>query len=218
MTGAIRVVLVDDETLVRTGLRMILEGDPSIEIVGEAADGAAALPVVERTHPDVVLMDIRMPTMDGLAATEQILRHHPGVRIVMLTSYDVDDLVPRALRLGAAGYLLKDTPPQELVEAVRRISAGDTILSQAAIGHLVDAVIRTPLRVENSAAARRLNELTDRERSVALAVARGLSNAQIASELFISITTVKTHVGRILEKLDVRNRVQIAAFLQREIH
>ena len=215
VTRWIRVVLVDDETLVRAGLRMLLEGDPSIEIVGEAADGAAAVVVVGATHPDVVLMDIRMPTMDGLAATEQILGQHPHVRIVMLTSYDVDELVPRALRLGASGYLLKDTPPQELVDSIRKVAAGDTVLSQAALGHLVDAVIRTPPRRDTTATAGRLDELTDRERNVADAVARGLSNAQIASELFISITTVKTHVGHILEKLDVSNRVQIAACVQR---
>ena len=213
---AIRVVLVDDEALVRAGLRMILEGDPAIEIVGEAGDGAAAMAIVEHTHPDVVLMDIRMPQMDGLAATEQILHAHPSTKVVVLTSYDVDELVPRALRLGATGYFLKDTPPRELVEAVHRIAAGDTILSQAAIGHLVDAVTRQAPREGGPDAPRLADALTERELSVARAISRGLSNAQIASELFISVTTVKTHVSRILEKLGVGNRAQIAACVQRD--
>lgn len=215
VTDAVRVVLVDDEALVRAGLRMILEGDPTIRIVGEAGDGAAALAIVASSHPDVVLMDIRMPQMDGLTATEHILRGRPGTRIIMLTSYDVDELVPRALRLGATGYLLKDTSPHELVEAVRRVAAGDTILSQAAIGHLVDAVARQSTREDGSDATHLLEGLTDRELGVARAIARGLSNAEIAGELFISVTTVKTHVGRILEKLQVSNRVQIAACVQR---
>ena len=213
---AIRVVIVDDEALVRAGLRMILEGDAAIEIVGEAGDGVAALAIVEHTHPDVVLMDIRMPQMDGLAATEQILRDHPSTKVVVLTSYDVDELVPRALRLGATGYLLKDTAPRELVEAVHRIAAGDTILSQAAIGHLVDAVTRQAPREGGPDARRLADALTERELSVARAISRGLSNAQIATELFISVTTVKTHVSRILEKLGVGNRVQIAACVQRD--
>ena len=211
----IGVVLVDDEALVRAGLRMILEGDAGIEIVGEAGDGVTALEVVHDTRPDVVLMDIRMPHMDGLAATEQILRAHPSTKVVVLTSFDVDELVPRALRLGATGYLLKDSDPRALVDAVHRVAAGDTILSQAAIGHLVDAVTRQPSR-GGGPHNRLLEELTERERSVARAIARGLSNAQIASELFISVTTVKTHVSRILEKLNVSNRVQIAACVQRE--
>lgn len=216
VTDAIRVVLVDDEALVRAGLRMILEGDPAITIVGEAGDGAAALLVVDTSLPDVVLMDIRMPCMDGLAATEKILHDHPGTRVIMLTSYDVDDLVPRALRLGATGYLLKDASPRELVDAVRRVAAGDTILSQAAIGHLVDALARRPGPDDEPEATHLLEGLTERELSVARAVARGLSNAGIAGELFIGVTTVKTHVGRILEKLQVSNRVQIAACVQRE--
>ena len=216
VTRTVRLVLVDDEALVRAGLRMILEGDPVSEIVGEAGDGIAALTVVGDTLPDVVLMDIRMPRMDGLAATEQILRDHPATKVVVLTSFDVDDLVPQALRLGATGYFLKDTPPRELVAAVHRIAEGDTVLSQAAIGHLVEAVTRQgPASTPGPGTADLLDELTERERSVAQAVARGLSNAQIATELFISITTVKTHVGRILEKLGVSNRVQIAAYVQR---
>lgn len=214
LTGIIRVVIVDDESLVRVGLRLILEGDPAIAIVGEAADGATALVTVRDTRPDVVLMDIRMPRVDGLAATEQILREYPAIKVIVLTSFDVDDLVPRALRLGASGYLLKDTPPRELIDAVRKVAAGHTILSQTAITQLIDAVARPPSQDTQAEAERHLDMLTERERSVALAIGRGLSNAEIAAELFISVTTVKTHVGRILDKLGARNRVQIAAYVQ----
>lgn len=214
VTRAIRVVIVDDETLVRTGVRMILEGDPSIEIVGEAADGVAALAVVADREPDVVLMDIRMPQLDGLDATEQILQQHPGAKIIVLTSYDVDALVPRALRLGARGYLLKDAPPSELIDAVLRVAAGQTILSQAALGHLIEAVTQRGAPGAEGDARGRLDLLTTRERDVARAIATGLSNAQIAGELSISVTTVKTHIGRILDKLEVGNRVQVAACVQ----
>ena len=211
----VRVLLVDDETLVRSGLKMILEGDPHIQIVGEAIDGCEALTAVAEHQPDVVLMDIRMPRMDGLTATEQILATHPSMRIIVLTSYDVDDLVPKALRLGAKGYLLKDTPPRELIEAVKRVAAGDTFLSQVALEHLVDAVVRQAVPARHPEGASRLGALTERELNVARAIGRGLSNAEIAAELFISITTVKTHISRIMEKLQVSNRVQIAACLQR---
>ncbi len=214
LTARIRVLLVDDETLVRSGLRMILEGDPGIEIVGEAIDGEAALTSVTDAQPDVVLMDIRMPRLDGISATERILAVRPETKIIVLTSFDVDDLVPRALRLGAKGYLLKDTPPRELINAVHRVAGGDTILSQSAIGHLVDAVARQPSPENRTQGARLLATLTERELDVARAIGRGLSNAQIAGELFISVTTVKTHVSRILEKLEVSNRVQIAACVQ----
>lgn len=215
VTAPVRVVLVDDETLVRAGLRMILEGDPTIEIVGEAIDGVSAVTTVADVAPDVILMDIRMPHMDGLAAAKRILAQHPQMKIIVLTSFDVDDLVPRALRLGAKGYLLKDTPPRELIDAVQRVAAGDTILSQAALGHLVDAVARQPDPENQSRTTEQLKTLTERELDVARAIGRGLSNAQIATELFISITTVKTHVARILEKLQVTNRVQVAACVQR---
>lgn len=215
VTRRTRVLLADDETLVRSGLRMILEGDSGIEIVGEATDGAAACTLVASTQPDVVLMDIRMPHLDGLAATQQILAENPHVKIIVLTSFDVDDLVPRALRHGARGYLLKDTPPRELIDAVHRVAAGDTILSQAALVHLVEAVVQQPHSESDTARQDLARTLTERELDVARAVARGLSNAQIAADLFISVTTVKTHVGRILEKLQVANRVQIAAHIQR---
>lgn len=156
-----------------------------------------------------------MPRLDGLNATARILHEHPKTKIIVLTSYDIDDLVPRAMRLGASGYLLKDTPPRELVDAVHRVAAGDTILSQAALSHLIDAATRHLAPSAELDARHSLDGLTDRERSVAHAVAKGLSSAQIAEELLISITTVKTHIGRILEKLEVNNRVQIAALVQR---
>ncbi|MGO1385450.1 MAG: response regulator transcription factor [Arachnia sp.] len=215
LTTRTRVLLADDETLVRSGLRMILEGDSSIEVVGEATNGASACTLVTSTQPEVVLMDIRMPHMDGLAATQQILAENPHVKIIVLTSFDVDDLVPRALRLGARGYLLKDTPPRELIDAVHRVAAGDTILSQTALTHLVEAVVRQQPSQNHPAGSHPLDMLSEREIDVARAIARGLTNGQIATELFISITTVKTHVGRILEKLQVANRVQIAAHMQR---
>ncbi len=215
VTASVRVVLVDDETLVRAGLRMILEGDPTIEIVAEAIDGVSAVTTVDDVEPDVILMDIRMPHMDGLAAAERILAQHPQMKIIVLTSFDVDDLVPRALRLGAKGYLLKDTPPRELIDAVHRVAAGDTILSQAALGHLVDVLARQPDPENQSRTTEQLKTLTERELDVARAI--GLSNAQIAAELFISVTTVKTHVARILDKLQVSNRVQIASCLQQRL-
>ncbi|MDN5813741.1 MAG: response regulator transcription factor [Micrococcaceae bacterium] len=209
--GGIRVVLVDDENLVRAGLRLILDGDPLIEIVGEAGDGAAALDVIRESRPDVVLMDVRMPTMDGLAATRELLAEDPGLRILVLTTFDTDDLVLRALELGASGFLLKDTPPARLVEAVHHVAGGGTMLSPEAIGHLVTAATAYRSRAEaDTEAVRRMTLLTERERGIATAVARGLSNADIAEDLHIGITTVKTHVGRVLDKLGAENRVQIA--------
>ena len=210
VTEHTRVVLVDDEALVRSGLRLILEGDPTLTVVGEAADGRSAIGTIRDTAPDVILMDIRMPHLDGLAATEQLLAALPELKIIVLTTFDTDDLVLKALRLGASGFLLKDTPPAELIEAVQKVAAGQTILSQPVITQLIEAVAGQPEPERRAGAARRLALLTAREREVALLISEGRSNAEIADRFFVSITTVKTHVGKILDKLAVDNRVQIA--------
>lgn len=206
----IRVVLVDDEALIRSGLRMILEGDAAVEVVGEAADGNAALGVIAATAPDVVLMDIRMPRLDGLAATERLLGERPDLKIIVLTTFDTDEFVLSALRLGARGFLLKDTPPEDLIDAVRKVADGKTILAQPVIGRLIAAVAGQPEGRRRADAANKVDQLTIREREIALAIAEGLSNTEIAEKLFVSVTTVKTHVGRILDKFAVDNRVQIA--------
>lgn len=207
---SIRVVLVDDESLVRTGLKLILEGDPAIEIVDQAADGLAAIDVVRATDPDVILLDVRMPVLDGLDATERILAERPDAKIIVLTTFDTDEFILRALRLGASGFLLKDTPPPELIGAVRKVASGETILSPSVLRQLIAAVADQPSNDLRASANRLLDQLTDRERDIANAIALGSSNAEIAATLFISITTVKSHIGRILDKLGVTNRVQIA--------
>ena len=204
VTPPVRIVLVDDDPMVRTALGMILGGDPSLRVVGEAADGQEALEVVAALAPEVVLMDIRMPRMDGLAATQELLRGERPPRVIVLTTFDTDDMVVRALRIGAAGFLLKDTPPARLVEAVRSVAAGASTLSPQVAAALVASV--SSAGTPNPA----LRQLSEREREVAEAIARGLSNAEIAAELYMSLATVKAHVGRILSKLGVDNRVQIA--------
>ena len=206
----IRVAIVDDETLVRAGLRMILGGDPSIEIVAEASDGVEAVAVIARTRPDVVLMDIRMPRRDGLAAIEIARAANPDLKVIVLTTFDTDDMVLTALRLGASGFLLKDTPPDELVQAVRLVAAGRSMLSPSVTQQLIAAVARLPGSDETADARSRLDRLTERESEVAHAVGRGLSNAEIAATLHMSIPTVKTHIGHVFDKLEVKNRVQIA--------
>ncbi|WOX21201.1 response regulator transcription factor [Streptomyces sp. HUAS YS2] len=212
----IRLLIVDDDPLVRAGLTFMLGGAEDIEIVGEGTDGAEVPELVERLVPDVVLMDIRMPRVDGLTATER-LRARPGApEVVVLTTFHADDQVLRALRAGAAGFVLKDTPPAEIVASVRRVAAGDPVLSPAVTRQLMTHVAGQPERseqpeqVRRTAAARRLAELAEREREVALAVGRGGSNAEIAAALYMSVPTVKTHVSRILAKLGLNNRVQIA--------
>ncbi|WP_406863873.1 response regulator transcription factor [Streptomyces sp. HUAS MG47] len=210
----IRLLIVDDDPLVRAGLTFMLGGAEDIEIVGEGTDGAEVPDLVGRLVPDVVLMDIRMPHVDGLTATER-LRAAPGApEVVVLTTFHADEQVLRALRAGAAGFVLKDTPPVEIVAAVRRVAAGDPVLSPAVTRQLMSHVAATapeqPERTRRTAAAARLAELADREREVALAVGRGASNAEIAAALYMSVPTVKTHVSRILAKLGLNNRVQIA--------
>ncbi|WP_318151955.1 response regulator transcription factor [Nocardioides hwasunensis] len=206
----IRVLLIDDDPLVRSALSLMLGGQSDIEVVGEAPDGEAGLALVTDLGPDVVLMDIRMPVMDGLEAT-QILHQRPSPpHVVVLTTFDADDHVLRAIAAGADGFLLKDTPPGEIVNAIRTVAAGDAMLSPSATRSLVSRLRSTTSTDRVSTAAERLTVLTERELEVAVCVGRGLSNSEIASELYLSIPTVKSHVSRLLTKLDSSNRVQVA--------
>ncbi|WP_328437699.1 response regulator transcription factor [Streptomyces sp. NBC_00444] len=207
---AIRVLLVDDDPLVRAGLSFMMGGAEDIEIVGEAADGREVEALVDRTSPDVVLMDIRMPSMDGLTATERLRGRKDAPQVVVLTTFHADEQVLRALRAGAAGFVLKDTPPAEIVDAVRRVAAGDPVLSPSVTRRLMEHAAGGAADTRRARARARIEALNDREREVAVAVGRGLSNAEIAATLFMSVATVKTHVSRILAKLDLNNRVQIA--------
>ncbi|MFD8371535.1 response regulator [Streptomyces sp. NPDC059688] len=206
----IRLLLVDDDPLVRAGLALMMGGAEDIEIVGEAADGAEAEELVRRTRPDVVLMDIRMPSVDGLTATRRLRARPDAPQVVVLTTFHADEQVLRALRAGAAGFVLKDTPPAEIVQAVRRVAAGEPVLSPAVTRQLMRHAAGSAADTRQARARDTLTVLNDREREVAVAVGRGLANAQIATELFMSVATVKTHVSRILAKLDLDNRVQIA--------
>ncbi|MEV7152380.1 response regulator transcription factor [Streptomyces sp. NPDC093084] len=207
---AIRVLLVDDDPLVRAGLSLMMGGAGDIEIVGEGADGDEAEALVDRTRPDVVLMDIRMPSVDGLTATERLRARADAPQVVVLTTFHADEQVLHALRAGAAGFVLKDTPPAEIVDAVRRVAAGDPVLSPAVTRQLMRHAAGTRADTRQAHARDRLAALNDREREVAVAVGRGLANAEIATGLFMSVATVKTHVSRILAKLGLNNRVQIA--------
>ncbi|MEU6479998.1 response regulator transcription factor [Streptomyces sp. NPDC047017] len=206
----IRVLLVDDDPLVRAGLSFMLGGAADIEIVGEAADGGEVGELTDRTRPDVVLMDVRMPGVDGLTATERLLARPDAPQVMVLTTFHADEQVLRALRAGAAGFLLKDTPPDRIVEAVRRVAAGDPVLSPTVTRQLMRHAAGTAADDRRSRARERLAALNDREREVAVRVGRGLANAQIAAELYMSVATVKTHVSRVLAKLSLTNRVQIA--------
>ncbi|MFE1441659.1 response regulator [Streptomyces sp. NPDC058739] len=207
---AIKVLLVDDDPLVRAGLSFMMGGSADIEIVGEAADGAEVEALVERTRPDVVLMDIRMPAVDGLTATERLRGRADAPQIVVLTTFHADEQVLRALRAGAAGFVLKDTPPAEIVDAVRRVAAGDPVLSPTVTRQLMAHAAGGATDTRRTRARERVSVLNDREREVAVAVGRGQSNAEIAAALFMSVATVKTHVSRVLAKLGLNNRVQIA--------
>ncbi|GAA3025794.1 response regulator transcription factor [Streptosporangium longisporum] len=206
----IRVLLVDDDALVRAGLRLMLGGAPDVEVVAEAADGAEVPALVSAHRPDLVLMDIRMPGVDGLTAT-RALRARPGApEVLVLTTFHTDAHVLRALRAGAAGFLLKDTSPQDIVTAIRTVAGGDPVLSPAVTRRLIEQVTDGSGQDDRAAARARLALLGERELAVALAVGRGLSNAEIARELHLALPTVKTHVSRILTRLDLNNRVQIA--------
>ena len=209
----IRVAVVDDQALVRAGFRMICEAEDDLTVVGEAADGRNAIELVERARPDVVLMDIRMPVLDGVVACARISAAHPDVRVLMLTTFDLDDYVFTALRSGASGFLLKDTPPEQLVDAVRVVSRGEALLAPSITRRVIESFVRqAPPRA--TPAAPGLDTLTEREMDVLKLLARGLSNAEIATALFLGEATVKTHVGRMLMKLGLRDRVQavVAAY------
>ncbi len=206
--GTIRVVLVDDQALFRAGIRMLVDSQPDLEIVGEASDGREALSVVRATRPDVVLMDIRMPVMDGLAATAELLRDPDPPRIVMLTTFDLDEAAARAIREGASGFLLKDAEPEFLLAAIRTVHSGSAVIAASATRDLF-AHFSAPAQ---SAPPREYADLTEREREIFALAARGLSNAEIAAREFLSEATVKTHISRILTKLGLRDRVQLVVF------
>ncbi|MFC5181585.1 response regulator [Actinomadura harenae] len=208
----IRVMIADDQGMVRTGFGVLLNAQPDIEVVGEAENGERALLVAESLRPDVVLMDVRMPVMDGLEATRRMLASGPdeGPKVLMLTTFDLDDYVYEALRAGASGFLLKDASASELAEAVRVVAAGDALLSPSITRRLISEFAR--LGAPRAPSRARLEELTERETEVLALVARGLSNAEIAAELVVAEQTVKTHFGRILAKLGLRDRAQAIVY------
>jgi DNA-binding NarL/FixJ family response regulator len=199
-----RVLVADDQDVVRVGIARILDGEPDLEVVGQAPDGESAVREVRRLRPDVVLMDIRMPVLDGLSATRRILEERDDVRVLVLTTFDLDEYVYEALRSGAAGFVLKDSPATELVHAVRVVAAGDAMIAPAITRRLIDQFAQARPRGD----AKRLAGLTEREREVLAAMARGLNNAEVGRSLFISEGTVRTHVNRMLAKLQVRDRTQ----------
>ena len=206
----VRVVVADDQAVVRAGFRTILQSEPDLVVVGEAGDGSEVAAAVDAYAPDVVLMDIRMPTLDGLAATERLrARPHPP-EVIVLTTFDADEHVLRALRAGASGFLLKHTPPAEILRAIARVAAGEPILSPTVTRQLIAHLSDTGAAARQRHATTALDQLSEREREVAIAVGRGKSNAEIAGELFMSVATVKAHISRILTKLDLNNRTQVA--------
>jgi DNA-binding NarL/FixJ family response regulator len=210
VTGPVRVLIVDDDALVRAGLTMILSSADDLVVVGEAADGSEVPAAVAAHRPDVVLMDIRMPRVDGLTATEALRKRASAPEIIVLTTFDADEFVLRALRAGASGFLLKDTPPVEIVHAVRRVAHGEAMLSPTVTRRLIAHVAAPAVNGGRQAAQTALEQLSEREREVALLLGQGRSNAEIAAELFMSVATVKAHVSRLLVKLELNNRVQVA--------
>jgi DNA-binding NarL/FixJ family response regulator len=209
---SVRVLLADDQALVRAGFRMVLEAEPYMEVVGEAADGRQAVQATRRLHPDVVLMDIRMPVMDGIDATRELCGPDAATlaNVLILTTYPLDEYVFAALRAGACGFLLKHTSPEGLVEAVRIVAAGDGLIAPSVTRRLIAEFARTP--AASAGPPKELDQLTSRERDVLELVARGRSNAEIAEELVVGATTVKTHVGHVLTKLGLRDRVQAVIY------
>lgn len=202
-------MVVDDQALVRAGFRMILEAEPDLEVVADAADGLEAVAAAQRHRPDVVLMDVRMPNLDGIAATRRILEGGSTTKVLMLTTFDMDEYVYEAFRAGANGFLLKDVPPERLVAGIRAVASGEALLAPQVTRRLIEGFVkRQPAR----ALPRSVQELTAREREVLELMARGLSNAEIAETFVVSEATVKTHVSRVLDKLDLRDRVQAVVF------
>ena len=207
----VNVLVADDQSMVRAGFRMLLSGEPGIEVVAEASNGLEAVEKAARFRPTVVLMDIRMPELDGIEATRRILVADRGARILILTTFDLDEYVYEALAAGASGFVLKDEPPEQLIAAVRTVAAGEALLSPAVTKRVIAKFARTP----RPRAPKELGELTAREQEVFRSVARGLSNAEIGASLYISETTVKTHVTHILQKLNLRDRVQLVVLAYR---
>ena len=207
----VSVLIADDQALVRAGFRMILEVEADISVTGEAADGREAIAETRRLHPDVVLMDVRMPVMDGIQATRSIRDESQGTKVLMLTTFDMDQYVYQAFQAGANGFLLKDVPPEQLADGIRAVAAGDALLAPSVTRRLIEQYVRRPPDGVGPE-PQELDRLTVREREVLLLMARGLSNAEITKALTISETTVKTHVARILTKLQLRDRVQAVVY------
>ncbi len=211
--GPISVVLVDDHPLLRRGFRMVLEEEPGIAVAGEASDGAAAVDLVRRSHPDVVVMDVRMPGMDGIEATRAILAAEPRSRVLILTTFDLDEYAFGALRLGASGFILKDVLPSEFVRAIRSVADGDAVIAPSVTRRLLDTFAhQLPGPQREDPAHPELDQLTAREREILTELAGGFSNAEIAERLFVAEATVKTHLGRVLAKLGLRDRVQAVVY------
>ncbi|MBF5082914.1 response regulator transcription factor [Quadrisphaera sp. INWT6] len=211
MTSPIRVLLVDDQQLLRAGFRMVIDSQPDLQVVGEAGDGEQAVSMATAVQPDVVLMDVRMPRVDGIEATARITASLPASKVVVLTTFDLDEYALAAIRAGASGFLLKDAPPEELLAAVRTVHAGDAVIAPSTTRRLLEHV--APLLPsgedgEGAASSHLLDALTEREREVLVLMAKGRSNTEIASDLFVAEATVKTHVSRVLAKLGARDRVQ----------
>ena len=210
VSGPISVVLADDQALMRMGFRMVLEAEDDINVVGEASDGTAALAQAKALHPDVILMDVRMPGMNGIEATERIAQECPGTRVLILTTFDLDEYAFAGLRAGASGFLLKDTRPTELAEAIRTVASGEAVVSPRITQRMLEMFATslpnsgTPAQASDP----RIDSLTPREKEILVLMSQGMSNAEIAEHLVVSATTVKTHVGNVLAKLDVRDRVQ----------
>ncbi len=210
MTAPVRVLLVDDDDLMRAGLKAVLSSDESIELVGDAADGRTGVERARALRPDIVLMDVRMPDLDGIAATSEVLDTSPGVKVVILTTFEQDDYIFGALNAGASGFLLKRSSPEQLLAAIQTVAAGDSLLSPSVTRTVIDRMARQP--APDIASSDRLEDLTPREREVLELIARGLSNTEIATSLVVEESTVKTHVKRILMKLRLRDRVHAVIF------